>query len=198
MNRPLNVNTSVPAAPLSATASAVPGASGASPAPAPRTGQRPSFRFLLSHPAHMLALGFGSGLPRGAPGTWGTATGWVLYIWLSQWLSTPAWWALVGATLVVGAWAAQRTGRDLGDDSGHIVIDEIVAFWIVLLMLPADSGLPMQALAFLLFRLFDIVKPPPIRWLDARIKNGFGVMLDDLAAAFYALLALSIALRVMG
>jgi phosphatidylglycerophosphatase A len=65
-------------------------------------------------------------------------------------------------------------------------------------MLPADSGLPMQALAFLLFRLFDIVKPPPIRWLDARIKNGFGVMLDDLAAAFYALLALSIALRVMG
>jgi phosphatidylglycerophosphatase A len=170
----------------------------ASAAPPARVPRQPTFRFLLSHPAHMLALGFGSGLARGGPGTWGTAAGWVLYIWLDQWLSTPGWWTLVGVTLILGAWAAQRTGRDLGDDCSHIVIDEIVAFWIVLLMLPTGSSLSMQALAFLLFRVFDIVKPPPIRFLDARIKNGFGVMLDDLVAAFFTLLALSIVVRVAG
>jgi phosphatidylglycerophosphatase A len=183
MNAPLNVD---PITPVLAAA-----------APA-QAHLRPSFRFLLSHPAHMLALGFGSGLPRGAPGTWGTVAAWVLFIWLDQWLNSTAWWTLVGVTLVIGAWAAQRTGRDLGDDSGHIVIDEIVAFWIVLLMLPAGSGLSLQALAFVLFRLFDITKPPPIRLLDARINNGLGVMIDDLAAAFYTLLALAIVLRVVG
>jgi phosphatidylglycerophosphatase A len=181
MNPPLNIDA--------------PGSAARAAAPAPA---RPTFRFLLSHPAHMLALGFGSGLMRGGPGTWGTAAAWVLYIWLDQWLNATTWWTLVGVSLVVGAWAADRAGRDLGADSGHIVVDEIVAFWIVLLMLPAGSGLLLQAVAFLLFRLFDIVKPPPIRFLDARIKNGFGVMLDDLVAAFFTLLALAVLLRLLG
>jgi len=64
-------------------------------------------------------------------------------------------------------------------------------------MLPAGSSLPMQLAAFVLFRFFDIVKPPPIRQLDQRIKNGFGVMLDDLVAAFYTLLVIALVLRVI-
>jgi len=174
------------------------------PAPAratahsPQPSRRPTWRLLLSHPAHMLSLGFGSGLPRQAPGTFGTLAGWLLFVWLDQWLGTGAWFALIGASFLLGAWAAQVTGRRLGGDSGHIVIDEIVAFWLVLLLLPADAGPITQAIAFLLFRLFDIAKPPPIGLLDARIDNGLGVMLDDLVAAFYTLLVLAIALRVAG
>jgi phosphatidylglycerophosphatase A len=102
---------------------------------------------------------------------------------------------------VIGAAAAQVTGRRLGAaDSGHIVIDEIVAFWIVLLLLPgrAAHGGAMLIAAFVLFRFFDIVKPPPIRALDARFKNGAGVMADDLVAAFYTLLVLAIGVRLLG
>ena len=150
----------------------------------------------MTHPAHFLALGFGSGLPRIAPGTWGTLFAWASYIVVAHYLGERIWF-LIGATLVLGTWAAHVTGRHLGDaDSGHIVIDEIVAFWIVLAILPTPGG-TQQLWAFLLFRLFDITKPPPIRGLDARMKNGFGVMLDDLVAAFYALLVLAIALRIV-
>ncbi len=156
----------------------------------------PSLRFLVSHPAHFLALGFGSGLPRIAPGTWGTLFAWASFIVVARYLGDRI-WLLIAAALVLGIWAAQVTGRHLSDaDSGHIVIDEIVAFWIVLAMLPAP-GVGQQLWAFMLFRLFDITKPPPIRGLDAHLKNGVGVMLDDLVAAFYALLVLALALRII-
>jgi phosphatidylglycerophosphatase A len=87
------------------------------------------------------------------------------------------------------------TGRNLGvHDHGGMVWDEIAAFMLVLYFIPPQ---PMwQAFAFLLFRVFDIVKPPPIRRLDQKIQNGFGVMLDDVLAAFYALLCLAAAQRV--
>jgi phosphatidylglycerophosphatase A len=98
--------------------------------------------------------------------------------------------------LALGAIAAQRTGARLGIvDSGHIVIDEIVAFWLVLWLLPERAPVWLAAVAFLLFRVFDIAKPAPIRRLDARIKNGVGVMLDDLLAAFYTLLLIAIVWR---
>ncbi|MFN7572449.1 MAG: phosphatidylglycerophosphatase A [Betaproteobacteria bacterium] len=159
---------------------------------------RPDGKFLLAHPAHWIALGLGSGLPRIAPGTWGTLAGWALYVALDPWLAGGGWpWAVLGV-FAVGAWAAQVTGRHLGAaDSSHIVIDEIVAFWIVLLMLPADTAYPVvqQAAAFLIFRFFDIVKPPPIRAVDARFKNGLGVMADDLIAAFYTLLLFALWVR---
>lgn len=167
-------------------------------ASAHRPPPRPTWRFLLAHPAHVLALGFGSGLPRFAPGTFGTLAGWIIFVWLDQWLGTAAWWALIGVTFAAGAAAAQFTGRSLGADAGHIVIDEIVAFWIVLLMLPAGGGALMQVSAFVLFRFFDIVKPPPIRALDARLTSGLGVMLDDLVAAFYTLLVFAIVARLVG
>lgn len=147
----------------------------------------------------MLALGFGTGVPRLAPGTWGTLFAWLAFVQLDPWLSDLAWAGVIALALALGALAAERTGRALGRaDSGHIVIDEIAAFWLVLLVLPAGSTLLAQAFAFLLFRLFDITKPPPIRWLDQRIKSGIGVMLDDLLAAFYTLLVLALWQRVAG
>ena len=90
-----------------------------------------------------------------------------------------------------------ETGRDLGAaDHGSIVIDEVVAFLAVLYFVGGDPF--RAAFAFLLFRIFDIAKPPPIRQLDATLKNGFGVMLDDLLAAAYTLLVFAIAIRVFG
>ena len=161
----------------------------------------PTVRFMLSSPWHLIALGAGSGLPRAAPGTWGTLLAWLLFLRLDQSLGPWTWWLLVAVMLFVGAYAAQVTGARLGvADSGHIVIDEIVAFWIVLLLLPGDAarGGVLLVAAFVLFRFFDIVKPPPIRALDARFKNGAGVMADDLVAAFYTLLALAVGIRLWG
>jgi phosphatidylglycerophosphatase A len=165
-------------------------------AASPVASVEPSFAFMLAHPAHSVALGFGSGLLRPAPGTWGTLAGWGAFVALDDWLSPAGWVATILATLVVGAFCAQRTGTDLGRaDHGAIVIDEIVAIWIVLLMLPST---PLaQALGFLAFRLFDILKPPPIRTLDRRWKNGFGVMADDLMAAFYTLVLAAIVIRIL-
>ncbi len=163
--------------------------------------RRPTLRFMLASPWHLIALGAGSGLPRIAPGTWGTLLAWLLFLRLDQSLSTTHWWLLVAVMLVVGALAAQRTGERLGSaDSGHIVIDEIVAFWIVLLLLPGDAahGGAMLVAAFVLFRFFDIVKPPPIRALDQRFTHGAGVMADDLVAAFYTLLVLAVGVRLWG
>jgi phosphatidylglycerophosphatase A len=158
----------------------------------------PGWRFLFASPWHFIALGFGSGLPRFAPGTWGTLAGWALFALLDPFYSDLAWLGLIIAGLYFGAWAAQRTGEALGrPDAGHIVIDEIVAFWVVLVMLPDNvefKGL-QHTIAFVLFRLFDIVKPPPIRWLDARFKNGIGVMLDDLVAALFTLLVFALWMR---
>jgi phosphatidylglycerophosphatase A len=154
---------------------------------------RPDWRFLLRSPWHMLALGFGSGLPRVAPGTWGTVFAWISFVVLDRWLNDTQMAVLIAVTFVLGAIAAHRTGIRLGIiDSGHIVIDEIVAFWAVLLMLPDPAPRWLAAAAFVLFRLFDIAKPAPIKRLDARIKNGLGVMIDDAVAAFYTLLVIAI------
>jgi len=99
--------------------------------------------------------------------------------------------------LLVGAWASQVTGKALGvPDHGSIVIDEVAAFLLVLFF---AGTTPLRiAIAFALFRFFDIVKPPPIRQLDAALKNGVGVMLDDVVAALFALVVFSIGQRVLG
>ena len=155
----------------------------------------PSWRLMLSHPAHQLSFGFGSGLIRPAPGTWGTLFAWLVFVVLDPWLDDAGWAIVIASTFVVGAAAAHRTGRALGrPDHGAIVIDEIVAFWLVLWLLP--GGVITQAVAFLGFRFFDILKPPPIRAVDQRFKNGVGVMLDDLLAALYTLLVASVLARV--
>ncbi len=146
----------------------------------------PDWRLLLRHPAHMIALGFGSGLAPKAPGTVGTLLGFPLFFALHGLASnTASLLALLLAMFVLGVWASARTGRALGvADHGAIVWDEIVAFAAVLVATPAS---PLwYAIAFAAFRFFDIVKPWPIRQCDARLKNGFGVMFDDVLAAGYA------------
>ena len=154
----------------------------------------PSWRLMMSHPAHQLSFGFGSGLIRPAPGTWGTLFAWLVFVLLDPWLGDVGWALVIASTFVLGAAAANRTGRALGrPDHGAIVIDEIVAFWLVLWLLP--GGVITQAVAFLGFRFFDILKPPPIRAVDQRFKNGVGVMLDDLLAAFYTLFVASVLAR---
>lgn len=153
----------------------------------------PTWRFLAAHPARLVAFGFGTGLSPKAPGTVGTLLGFPLY-WLIA-AATPDLThqlALLAAAFVIGIPICARTGRDLGvADHGGIVWDEIVAFALVLAFTPA--GALWAAAAFGFFRLFDIVKPWPIRVADARLKNGFGVMFDDLLAAGYAIACLQLA-----
>ena len=157
----------------------------------------PTVRFLLSHPAHFIALGFGAGLAPVAPGTFGTLVAIPLALVLRAYAPDTVFLATIIILLVIGIWACGVTGRDLGvPDHGAIVWDEVVAFLLVLYFV-GDSWLKI-AIAFLLFRLFDIVKPPPIRQLDAAMKNGTGVMVDDLLAAVYTLLAFAIWQRVAG
>ena len=156
---------------------------------------------LLKHPAHLIALGFGSGLSPVAPGTSGSLWAWASFLVLQSWF-TPATlgWFILGA-LVLGWWACSVSAEMLGlSDPGMIVWDEVVAFWLVLwLWLPASWG--DQWLAFVLFRFFDMVKPGPVGWADGLFKGrrgwvgGWGILFDDLVAAFCTLLVLSLAVK---
>ena len=157
---------------------------------------RPTWAFALSHPAHFIALGAGSGLPRVAPGTVGTLWAWAVFLLLQPLLSDLGWAVLIAAFTLVGWWASTVTARHMGiADSGHIVIDEIVAFWLVLwLVMPAGFG--AQIAAFALFRLCDSVKVGPLAWADRAFKGfgprgGFGILLDDFAAALCTLLVIA-------
>lgn len=149
---------------------------------------RPSPTFLWRHPAHWLALGFGSGLSPKAPGTVGTLWGWLAWWPLSMWLSGFQQGLLVAAAALVGWWACKVTAEHLQmSDPGAIVWDEIVAIWLVLWLME-PMPLWMQLVAFAVFRFFDAAKPGPVAWADQRFKgNGwrgaFGIMFDDLVAA---------------
>ena len=157
---------------------------------------RPNLRFLLHHPAHFIALGFGAGLSPWAPGTFGTLVAIPIAMVLRAHGGDVAYLVACAALFAVGAWASGVTGRALGvPDHGAIVIDEVVAFLLVLFF--TGTGGWRLVIAFALFRAFDIWKPPPIRQLDAAMKNGVGVMLDDLLAAGYALLVFAIGQRVL-
>jgi phosphatidylglycerophosphatase A len=159
---------------------------------------RPSWRFLLSRPAHLIAFGFGAGLMPVAPGTFGTLVAFPLFWLLHSQTSALEFMLAIVVLFALGIWACEVTGRALGaPDHGGMVWDETVAFLLVLFFVPTSltwqASLAWQGAAFLLFRLFDILKPPPIRYYDRTFKSGFGVMLDDLVAAFYTLLVLAIA-----
>ena len=130
---------------------------------------------------------------RVAPGTAGTLLAFPLFALMAVNCTVVEQLALIVFFFAVGIWACARTADDLGiADPGAIVWDEIVAFTLVLFFTPA--GYVWQIAAFLLFRFFDIVKPPPIRYFDRTLKSGFGVMFDDLLAAIYALIALKVML----
>lgn len=154
--------------------------------------RRPTAQFMLAHPAHWIAQGFGSGLSPIMPGTAGTLFAWLSYAVASarwpQVFTDSNWLAIIAAGFVIGIWACHRTGRALNSpDDGSMVWDEIIAFWLVLVLV-TPASLKQQFAAFIVFRFFDMVKPPPIAWFDRRFKGGFGVMWDDILAAFYTLL----------
>ncbi len=152
---------------------------------------RPTARFLFAHPAHFLALGFGSGLAPVAPGTFGTLLGFPIYSLLADRLAPVDLLAAIAGMFVLGIWACGKTGADLGlADHGAMNWDEVVAFLLILVITP--PGWAWQAFAFFAFRFFDVVKPAPIRYFDRTLKGGFGVMFDDIVAAFYTLLAMAI------
>lgn len=156
---------------------------------------RPGFQFAFSHPAHFVALGFGAGVSRFAPGTVGTLVGFPVYWMTSPHLGALDMLVLIALLFAIGVWACGVTGRHLGiSDHGGMCWDEVVAFLLILVMAPDEPR--WQAGAFFLFRFFDVVKPSPIRELEKRMKGGFGVMFDDILAAGYTLLALAIIKRI--
>ncbi|WP_428421467.1 phosphatidylglycerophosphatase A family protein [Methylibium sp.] len=171
--------------------------------PATAPPRRASVGFLLAHPAHAIALGFGAGLSPVAPGTVGTLWAWLSFLVLDRWLDDAQWAVLLLAGTAVGWWACTVTARHLHTaDPGAIVWDEVLAFWAVLwLVLP--SGFLGQLAAFALFRFFDAAKPGPVAWADARFKRrragsdigwaqGFGILFDDGVAALCTLLVIAL------
>ena len=142
----------------------------------------------LRNPVHLLAFGFGSGLSPKAPGTAGTIVALLLYLPLSQ-LSLPLYIVVTAVATLVGIWLCGVTSRDLGvHDHGGIVWDEFAGFWIT--MIAAPAGWIWLVLGFILFRVLDILKPWPIKWVDSKIHGGIGIMLDDVLAGIMAALCL--------
>lgn len=152
--------------------------------------QHPLERVNLRNPIHFFALGFGSGLLRPAPGTWGSLVGVILGALLLPALGAKTFFILTALCFFIGIWLCERTSHDMGvHDHGSIVWDEIVAVFLVLLAVPQVSLL-WCAIAFVTFRLFDILKPYPIRYFDEKITNGFGIMADDILAAGYSIVVI--------
>lgn len=151
---------------------------------------KPDLELVLSHPAYFIAFSGGAGLAPIAPGTVGTLVAFPLY-WLCNLYFSPLVFLLViDLMFIVGIWACGLSGKALGEpDHSGMVWDETVAFMLVLFFIPDDWT--WQLAAFVLFRFFDIAKPQPIRYCDNRFKGGFGVMFDDLIAAFFTLLCLA-------
>ncbi|RKP51134.1 phosphatidylglycerophosphatase A family protein [Trinickia fusca] len=154
--------------------------------------RRATARFMLSHPLHLISLGFGSGLSPVMPGTMGTLFAWLSFAALASHLTVVQWAALIGVGFIAGIGITGFTAKKLGtDDPSPVVWDEIVAFWLVLLFVTPETFVG-QLWAFVVFRFFDMVKPPPIRYFDRHVKGGFGIMLDDLIAAFFTLLVIAL------
>ena len=168
----------------------------------------PNFKWVFSKPSRALAFGMGSGLAPFAPGTVGTLWAWAAFLVGEYFLSTEAWLWIIGIGILLGCWICGQVSEELGKkDFGGIVWDEVVAFWLVLIFI-MPASLWVQILAFALFRFFDAVKPGPIGMIDRHFKHledggdsspssvglilwrGFGIIADDLAAAFFTLLTM--------
>ena len=143
---------------------------------------------MLLHPVDFLALGFGAGLVPIGPGTAGTVVAIPLYLML-QTLSLPIYLACVAVAFIAGIGICAHAARRLGvHDHPGIVWDEIAGYLVT--MIAAPTGWVWVVAGFVLFRLFDIAKPWPIRWLDRQVHGGLGIMLDDLLAGVFAALVL--------
>jgi phosphatidylglycerophosphatase A len=153
--------------------------------------QRIPARLIFTDPWCWLGFGFGSGLSPVAPGTLGTLTALPLYVWLST-LSLTGYVAIVVLLFALGIQICQMSEERLGiSDHSGIVWDEIVGYLVTMTAVPFSW--PAAALGFLLFRLFDILKPWPIRQFDRTVHGGFGIMLDDLLAGIFAAACLQLA-----
>lgn len=146
---------------------------------------------VLRHPSGWIASGFGVGFAPVAAGTVGTAVAVLPWLLLRE-LPWPAYVAVLVAAFAFGVWASERLISALAvEDPGVIVWDEFVGYWIA--MFAAPPGWWWVLAGFLLFRLFDVWKPWPVRWADSHVKGGFGAMLDDALAGLYALAAMQLA-----
>ena len=145
----------------------------------------PTLAQVVRNPAYLIAFGFGIGLLRPGSGTWGSLLAAVMWPAMVVWLPEPMLGIFIVLTFVLGCVACGRAGRSLGvDDHVGMVWDEMVAVWMLLWALPHDILTIVTAV--ILFRVFDVAKPFPIRTLDAKVKGGIGVMLDDVMAAVCA------------
>lgn len=158
---------------------------------------RPTWIWLLQNPIRLLAFGFGAGLAPKAPGTVGTIPAiFIVGLLLGMGMSKLMLGLLCVPLFILGIWICNVAERDLGvHDYGGIVWDEIVAMMLVLACIP--QGLGWWLTAFCVFRFFDAVKPPPIRWFDSKVSGGLGVMLDDVIAATMSIGVLWIGIWVM-
>ncbi len=145
---------------------------------------KPTFTELLKRPVCFLGLGFGTGLAPKAPGTFGTVAAIPIY-WLMQDLSLIAYLVLTSIAFVVGIWICQKSADWLGkDDPSAVVWDEIVGYLVT--MIAAPAGWIWMLIGFVLFRIFDIIKPWPISWFDKNLHGGLGIMIDDVVAGLFA------------
>ena len=169
---------------------------------------KPTVKWMLGSASRTIAFGFGSGLSQIAPGTAGTLWAWASFLIGSYFLTTANWLWIIGAGILLGCWVCGHVSEELGKkDFCGIVWDEIVAFWLIL-VLTMPMTIWMQALAFGVFRFFDAAKPGPIGLIDHHFKQleennnqapsnrkqtlwrSFGIIADDLAAAFLTYLVI--------
>jgi phosphatidylglycerophosphatase A len=172
--------------------------------------QTPTWGWVFQKISRVLAFGFGSGLSPIAPGTIGTIWAWAAFLIGEKFLGSAQCWWMIGVGIILGCWICGQVSEELGKkDFGGIVWDEIVSFWLILLLI-SPSPIYWQLLAFALFRFFDAVKPGPIGTIDRHFKTlegggsnvpsshheiwwrGFGIVIDDLAAALFTLIVLAL------
>lgn len=146
-----------------------------------------------NHWVHFLAFGLGSGAAPKAPGTFGTLAAIPLYLLLAQ-VPIGAYVVLVIIAFIFGVYLCDQASKDMGvHDHGGIVWDEFVGYWIAMIALPFHWTWIVAG--FVLFRVFDILKPWPISWLDKKVHGGFGIMIDDVIAGIFAAIILQLAYR---
>lgn len=149
----------------------------------------PDLKFLFSHPAHFLSLGFGAGLSPKAPGTIGTLVAVPVYLVMARYLDHVTYAMVVLGIIALGFWICGITERALGShDHGSIVWDEIAGFLVTMYLAPVTVWSIFAG--FVLFRIFDIAKPFPVSWLDRELEGGFGTVMDDVVAGIFAWICL--------
>ncbi len=153
-------------------------------------------RLPFAHPANLVATWFGIGLLPVAPGTWGSLAA-LPAAWIIASFAGRAGLALATvAVITLGIWAAGTVERRCRErDPGRIVVDEVAGQWLALIAVPPDPVL--YGASFVFFRVADIAKPWPARWIERRLRGGLAVMLDDLVAGLYAALATYLMMAVL-